>query len=132
MAAPLSPAASVEGASGVPVAGTAPASSLRALAARGLQNTRTALGKPTVQSWLWYGGLPLLAFIILSPGMVLTLPPAADCKGVKRAWFSYQTSIGAVLLHSLLFFGLLVAIFWGGSSLGIALPLSKAAVKKGV
>lgn len=84
--------------------------------------TAAFFGQPSVKSWLWFAGLPILAFIVLSPGMMVTLPPAKDCDNNSKFWFSGQTSFVAVLLHSLLFLGLLVAIFKGGDALKYARP----------
>lgn len=45
-------------------------------------------------SWV----LPTLLFVLLSPGVLLTLPP----KG-KGVWMSGQTSLVAVLVHAVVF-----------------------------
>lgn len=45
-------------------------------------------------SWV----LPTLLFVLLSPGVLLTLPP----KG-KGVWMSGQTSLTAVLVHAVVF-----------------------------
>jgi hypothetical protein len=84
--------------------------------------TKSFLSNPVTQSWLFYGGLPLLSFIVLSPGMFITIPPAKDCNDNAKFWFSGQTSIISVLLHALIFFGFLVAIFKAGKALNIAHP----------
>jgi hypothetical protein len=42
--------------------------------------------------------VPVLLFILLSPGVLLTLPPLNG--GI---WMSRQTSIASVLLHALVF-----------------------------
>lgn len=44
----------------------------------------------------WF--LPTLLFVLLSPGVLLTLPP----KG-KGVWMSGQTSLIAVLVHAVVF-----------------------------
>lgn len=44
----------------------------------------------------WF--LPTLLFVLLSPGVLLTLPP----KG-KGVWMSGQTSLVAVLVHAVVF-----------------------------
>lgn len=46
--------------------------------------------------------LEALLFVLLSPGVVLTLPPSS-----KGVFFSGQTSVLAVLLHALVFVFLL-------------------------
>lgn len=84
--------------------------------------TTDFFGAPTVQSWLYYGGLPILAFIVLSPGMLITLPPSKDCNDNASFWFSGQTSFWAAALQAFLFFGVLVAIFKGGKALKLARP----------
>jgi hypothetical protein len=42
--------------------------------------------------------VPVLLFILLSPGLLLTLPPVG-----KKVFMSGQTSIQAVLVHALVF-----------------------------
>jgi hypothetical protein len=42
--------------------------------------------------------IPALLFILLSPGLLLTLPPTA-----KGIWMSRETSIPAILVHALVF-----------------------------
>ena len=42
--------------------------------------------------------VPALLFILLSPGLLLTLPPTA-----KGIWMSRETSIPAILVHALVF-----------------------------
>ena len=42
--------------------------------------------------------IPTLLFILLSPGLFLTLPPAS-----KGVWMSRETSIPSIFLHSLVF-----------------------------
>jgi len=42
--------------------------------------------------------IPTLLFILLSPGLFLTLPPTS-----KGVWMSRETSIHAIFLHSLVF-----------------------------
>lgn len=45
---------------------------------------------------------PVLLFIALSPGVLLTLPPVG-----KKVFMSGQTSIESVLVHALVFIGIL-------------------------
>jgi hypothetical protein len=42
--------------------------------------------------------VPTILFILLSPGLFLTLPPTS-----KGIWMSKETSIRAIFLHSLVF-----------------------------
>jgi len=42
--------------------------------------------------------IPTLLFILLSPGLFLTLPPTS-----KGVWMSRETSIRSIFLHSLVF-----------------------------
>jgi len=76
-----------------------------------------------VKSWLWYVVLTFLAIIVLSPGMMLTLPPAKDCDDNARIAFSGQTSFIAVLVHAIVLMLVLGAIWWGGRTLGIPKPI---------
>ena len=46
-----------------------------------------------------------ILFILLSPGLILTIPPAS-----KQLFFSCKTSITAILLHAVLFATLLYYI----------------------
>ena len=48
--------------------------------------------------------IPVLLFIVLSPGLLLTLPPLS-----KGLWCSFQTSFAAILVHALVFGG----VYWG-------------------
>ena len=41
----------------------------------------------------------VLLFILLSPGLLLTLPPVG-----KKIFMSHQTSVAAVLVHALVFY----------------------------
>lgn len=52
---------------------------------------------------MWLEGL---LFVLLSPGVILTLPPSS-----KGVFFSGQTSVLAVLLHALVFVFLLHIAF---------------------
>lgn len=47
----------------------------------------------------------VLLFILLSPGVLLTLPP-----GSKGIWMSRQTSFAAVVVHTIVFLGVLYAV----------------------
>ena len=47
----------------------------------------------------------VVLFILLSPGLLLTLPPVG-----KKVWMSRQTSTAAVLVHALVFALLLMNI----------------------
>jgi hypothetical protein len=47
----------------------------------------------------------VLLFILLSPGVLLTLPP-----GSKGVWMSRQTSFAAVVVHTLVFLAALYAV----------------------
>lgn len=105
----------------VPVAPSRPSLVSRAFSSA-RSNAAATLAKPGVKEWLFYGGLPLLAFIVISPGMLLTLPPAKNCDDKAKMWFSGQTSFVAVLVHALVFLGLLVAIWKLGKSLKLAAP----------
>ena len=42
--------------------------------------------------------VPALLFVLLSPGLLLTLPPTA-----KGVWMSKETSIASILVHALVF-----------------------------
>ena len=44
---------------------------------------------------LW---LPVLLFVVLSPGLLLTLPPVGP-----KVFFSGKTSVAAVLVHAVVF-----------------------------
>lgn len=92
------------------------------MAGKAAKATANFFAKPGVQSWLWYGGLPLLAFIVASPGMILNIAGTKDCDDNSSMWFSGQTSFLAVLLQAFLFVGLLVAIWKGGAALKLAVP----------
>lgn len=83
---------------------------------------RQFLGRDSVKQWLFYGGLPILAFIVLSPGMLMTIPPAKDCDGKAKFWASGQTSFGAVVMHALVFIGVLVATWKLGAALRLPVP----------
>jgi hypothetical protein len=75
-----------------------------------------------VQSWLWYVVLAFLALVVLSPGMLATLPPAKDCDDNARVFFSGQTSFAAVFVHSILIVLVLGGIWAGGRALQIPKP----------
>ena len=69
---------------------------------------------------LFLVGLPTLLFALLSPGFLVTLPPARcpeGCTGgpgdVYKLWHSYRTSILAVLVHTLVFALILSVLFFG-------------------
>ena len=47
--------------------------------------------------------LATLLFILLSPGLLLTIPPVG-----KKLFRSGETSIQSILVHAVLFFGLLM------------------------
>lgn len=49
--------------------------------------------------------VPVLLFILLSPGLLLTLPPVG-----KKVFMSGQTSIQAVLVHALVFAAVLYVL----------------------
>lgn len=49
--------------------------------------------------------IPILLFILLSPGLFLTLPPTN-----KHIWMSGQTSLLAVLIHAAIFAAILYAL----------------------
>jgi hypothetical protein len=46
--------------------------------------------------------VPVLLFILLSPGLLLTLPPVG-----KKVWMSGQTSLQSVLVHAFVFVAVL-------------------------
>ena len=46
--------------------------------------------------------VPVLLFILLSPGLLLTLPPVG-----KKVWMSGQTSLQSVLVHAFVFVAIL-------------------------
>ncbi len=46
-----------------------------------------------------------ILFFVLSPGVLLTLPPVG-----KKIWMSGQTSITSVLVHAIVFVGILYLI----------------------
>ncbi len=46
-----------------------------------------------------------ILFFVLSPGVLLTLPPVG-----KKIWMSGQTSITSVLVHAVVFVGILYLI----------------------
>lgn len=52
---------------------------------------------------LW---IPVLGFLLLSPGLILTLPP-----GRKGPFFSSQTSFWAVIVHTIVFAVYLAAAY---------------------
>lgn len=49
--------------------------------------------------------LATLLFVVLSPGVLLTLPPVG-----KSIWMSGKTSLLAVLVHAVVFYGLLMLL----------------------
>ena len=73
-------------------------------------------------SWLWYLVLPFMAIVVLSPGMLVTLPPARDCDDNSQVVFSGQTSFVAVFLHAFVIMLALGGIWWGGRTLQIPKP----------
>ncbi len=59
-------------------------------------------------------------FVLLSPGLLLTLPPVG-----KKMWMSGQTSVQSVLVHALVFGGLLY-VLKGYVEPFVAAPAKKA------
>lgn len=103
---------------------SASSASARVQAAFGTASKATGqfLAKPTTLGWLWYAGLPILAFVALVPGNVLTLPPVADENGNTKFFFSGQSSFLSWVIHSFIFLGVLIAIFKGGRALKLVQP----------
>lgn len=43
--------------------------------------------------------IPFILFIVLSPGIIMTVPPSS----YERRWFTEETSMQAVIIHGLVF-----------------------------
>lgn len=79
-----------------------------------------------VRSIIWYFGWPLFFFIVLAPGFLLSLPPAVDCDdGVRKPIAPERTTVANVFVHSIIFTGLIVFMYWFGAKvLGIMFPFT--------
>lgn len=55
--------------------------------------------------------IPAILFFLLSPGVLITIPPRS-----RGLWMSGQTSLVAVIIHTVLFAAALYAVhrWWGG------------------
>ena len=79
-----------------------------------------------VRSIVWYFGWPLLFFIVLAPGFLLSLPPAVDCDdGVRKPIAPERTTVANVFVHSAIFILLVAFMYWiGAKVLGIMFPFT--------
>ena len=83
-----------------------------------------------LQSWFVYAVLPILAFIILSPGLVFSLPPVTYCDDHSKTGVIATKRVTALttFVHSLAFITLLALIFALGSSLHLTHPVTSTAL----
>lgn len=95
------------------------------------KNIESEQSATLARSIVWYFGWPLLFFIVLAPGFLLSLPPAADCDdGVKKPIAPERTTVANVFVHSAIFILLVAFMYWFGAKvLGIMFPFTSSSLK---
>lgn len=80
-------------------------------------------------SWLIYALLPIIAFVLLVPGLILSIPKTRNCDNAQSSYvFTSRSTLTTVFVHSFVFLLALVGIF----SLGAALHLSHPVTDIGI
>lgn len=96
-----------------------------------LDSIKSEQSKTIVRSVIWYFGWPFFFFIILAPGFLLSLPPAADCDdGVKKPFAPERTTVANVFVHAFIFLFLVIFMYWlGATRLGIYFPFMAKSIE---
>jgi len=82
------------------------------------------------RAMVYYFGLPVFFFIILAPGLLISIPPVKDCDtGVSKPFAPGRITVGNTVVHSIIFGLVIVGLFWYGSKHRIAFPFCAAALK---
>lgn len=79
----------------------------------------------------WYLILPTVLFFFLSPGLFFSIPPTKDCDTKEQKFvMTGRANFYNGVVHSVVFFILIAALFWGGSRHGIVFPNCSASIKQ--
>jgi hypothetical protein len=86
---------------------------------------KSVLTNYTVRNWLWYIITPLVVMYTLTPGLLISIPPARECNTNDLTWAKPKrvTPYNA-LVHVILIWLILIAIFYWGAKSGFAFPFT--------
>lgn len=111
------------GVSAIPTAGVGSrfASGLRTGASALYGRAKSTTTSPKFLMLFVYLLVPALLFLLLSPGMLLTLPPVKVGGAQGKIWASGQTSWEAAAVHSVVFLLLITVIFYFAHRAGLGM-----------
>jgi hypothetical protein len=82
------------------------------------------------RAYVFYFFMPAFLFLLLSPGLLLSIPPTEDCDtGVKKPIAPKRVTFYNALVHSIVFGIVIFLLFWYGSHHKIVFPFSALALK---
>lgn len=82
------------------------------------------------RSLVWYFGIPFFLFIILAPGLLVSLPPVKDCDSrISKPIAPGRVTFYNTIVHALLFLAVIVFLFWAGSKNNITFPFCAKSLK---
>jgi hypothetical protein len=108
------------------MSGAKTGSSFGALNYKGFhKDFKSVLTNYALRNWLWYIVTPLVVMYTLTPGLLISIPPARECNTNDLTWAKPKrvTPYNA-LVHVLLTWFILIAIFYWGAISGFAFPFT--------
>jgi hypothetical protein len=86
---------------------------------------KSALGNYRVRNWLWYIVVPLVVLWTLTPGLLISIPPAEQCDSADVTAFSpRRVTIWNAMVHALLTWLIIIGVFYWGARSGFAFPFT--------
>lgn len=91
---------------------TAPQSSTAQFQVAHLEDIRAEAHKQSLATWAYYLGIPVFLYLLLAPGLFISIPAETDCEtGVSKTWSPAHVTIANTFVHLIVFF-LIVYIVW--------------------
>jgi len=82
------------------------------------------------RAYVYYFLLPVFFFVVLAPGLLISIPPVDDCdSGVKKPIAPSRVTWTNALVHGFVFGGLVFLLFWYGSLHRIVFPFAALSLK---
>lgn len=82
------------------------------------------------RSLMWYFFIPFFLFVVLSPGLIISLPPVKDCDDrISKALAPGRVTFYNTIVHAVVFIVLVFGIYLFGSRNNIAFPFCASSLK---